>query len=109
MQFSDSQLEASSVLGNAERKKNETSKLANVDANSTFCAFLQFNVEHDLKYSAVKLEKYNSSLNCFEETSEIHLGPRIYFGVALQKNKIFVMGGLNNSVYLKSVSSSLNT
>lgn len=70
-------------------------------ARSIFHLFLQFTGGE----STIKIEKYNSELNCYEEAGEITLGDRKHFSVILQQNKIYVLGGRSSSkdVRLKSV------
>lgn len=55
--------------------------------------------------SAAQIEMYNDSSKRFEKFSEIPLKNRQGYGVVLHKNKIFIIGGWANNVFLKSVSS----
>lgn len=66
--------------------------------------FVQYNSENDAEGSKVIVEKFNNIRHCFEMVSEIQLGGRKFFGVLLFKNKVFVLGGHNETGYLKSVS-----
>lgn len=70
------------------------------------CLFAQEKGFEGAEYSAVKIEKYKSELNRFEESVEIKLDDRKHFEIILNENKIYVVGGCNGSanVYLKSVS-----
>lgn len=77
---------------NAEYKRRATSQCSDNSASclsSTFCLFVKQGKE-----AAIKIEKYNDVLNCFEKVLEIRLGPRVNFGVVMQKNEIFVLGGM---------------
>lgn len=54
--------------------------------------------------SALKIAKYNSVLKTWEENTEITIGDRIAFGIILQKNQIYILGGSIDGVVSKSVS-----
>lgn len=66
--------------------------------------FLKIKGENNAEYSAVKIENYNHMMSRFDKGIEIPLGEREYFGVVMQRNKIFVLGGEKNDKALKSVS-----
>lgn len=83
-----------------EYKRRASGQRSNIGLRRCRSTFLLDNAEH----STIKIEKYNSVLNCFEETGEIPLNVRRLFGVILQKNAIYVLGGRANGVSLKSVS-----
>lgn len=69
-----------------------------------FCLFRQIRGLEGAEQSAIKIERYNNALNEFEEAGEIELGVRVYFGVTLHKNKVYILGGSINGVPRKSVS-----
>lgn len=90
-----------------ECKRRASGQCSNIGlrrSHSIFCLFAQYKEFEGAEQSAIKIEKFNSVLNSFEETGEITLGDRIFFGMVLQKNKIYVLGGRANGVKLKSVS-----
>lgn len=72
-------------------------------SKSLFCLAKQFKGENGLHQSIIKIDKVNTELNSFDDAGRIILGVRKYFNVILHKNKIFVLGGLVDSEYLKSV------
>lgn len=71
--------------------------------SSIFCLFAGYK-DGAADHSALKIEKYNAVLNRLEVAAEITLGARIYFRVIMQKNRIYILGGLVNGVTVKSVS-----
>lgn len=54
--------------------------------------------------SAVKLQRYNSALNAFEDAGDIGLGIRTNSGIIFLERKVYILGGLMNGVVLRSVS-----
>lgn len=71
---------------------------------SFFCLFIQNKGIDGAESSAIKIEKYNSVLNSFEEAAEISLRDRMHYGVILQKKQVYILGGAINNVWQKSVS-----
>lgn len=68
---------------------------------SIYCLFKQ---QNEAEYSAIKVEKYHSALNSWNEVVEISLGDRKNFGWIFFGNKVYILGGVINSIYVKSVS-----
>lgn len=66
---------------------------------SIYCLFV-----HEDENTAVKVNKYHSALNSWNEVAEIPLGNRKRFRLIFLKNKVYILGGLINSTYTKSVS-----
>lgn len=90
----------------AECKRRASGQCPNIGTRrcrAIFCLFTQNKQPDGAENSTVKLEKYNSVLNSFEEAAEITLGDRVFFEVILHKNKIYVLGGFANGVILNSV------
>lgn len=79
-------------------------------SHSTFCVFLQFKGENGAEYSGIEIEHYDHTMCRFEKSTQIRLEQRMDFQDVMQKNKIFVLGGVNNNdnTYLKSVSLMVN-
>lgn len=90
----------------AEYKRRALSHRSHMGARScgpVFCLFLQYKGENNADQSAIKIERFNVTLNTLEECGVISLGTRTLFGAVLQREKIFVLGGMVNGQYLKSV------
>lgn len=47
----------------------------------------------DAEYSSIKIKKYNTVSNSYEEAAEITFGNRRDSNAILQENKLFVLGG----------------
>lgn len=99
------QFDCSDILFNELKRRaaNQSSNVGDRRCRSVFCLFTQHKGDQSAECSAIKIEKYNGVMNCFEEAAEISLGGRSDFEVVLQQNQVYVLAGYDN-VYLKSVS-----
>lgn len=81
----------------AEREKRET---AEAESRSIYVL-----TEHR---ESIYVERYNNASNTFEDARTINVVGRLYYGVQLHKNKVYVMGGSyrNRAEILNSVSTS---
>lgn len=91
----------------AEYRRRASSQCMSVGAHRSrpiFGLMVQSKRNGEAGSTKIKFEKYNSVLNSFERMPEISLGDRRQPGVVLQKNKVYILGGVINGVRQKSVS-----
>lgn len=72
--------------------------------SSIFCLFKQFKVEVGAEQSSVEIERYNSTLNVFEEFHQIALHGRIGYEVVTHESKVYILGGSIGGISQKAVS-----
>lgn len=77
-------------------------------SQSIFCVYSD-NID-GIYHIRIRVEKYNGTLNCFENVADLTVERMYDFEIVLHMNKILVMGGIDRARrYSKSVSLSVIT
>lgn len=96
----------------AEYKRRASCQYLNVGVRrlrSILCFFAEYRGKDGAERSAINIEKYDSTLKCYDEAIRIALGESVYFGLIFHEKKLYILGGfvsdsVTQNIPVKSVS-----